>query len=603
MPDLIRLLPDAIVNQIAAGEVIQRPASVVKELMDNAIDAGATQITLIIRDAGKTLIQINDNGLGMSPIDARMAFERHATSKIRSAEDLFKIQTKGFRGEALASIASVAEVEIKTKPHPDELGTKITIADSTVKSQDACVCPSGTQISVQHLFYNVPARRKFLKADTVELRHIHDEFLHQALSFPEIHFIYFNNDNELYNLYSASLKQRIVSIYGKKYNEEILPVEQDMDIFQLSGFIGKPELAKKSRGEQLLFVNRRFIRSPYLQHAVHGAFDEIIAPDQFPFYILFLQIDPDRIDVNVHPTKQEIKFEDERLIYNFLKVSIRHILGKFTLAPRLDFENAAPGIEQLFSNSYSGSKGNTPFGSASNPSYDNSIQKVRWEQLNISASGNSDPQDWPAAFEASKTSSEVNTSKLFPDTHTLYCFQVHKSYIIVQTVSGIIIIDQQHAHERILYEYFKTSINRNEPQVLKLLFPQNLHLPGKDALIIKTILSSLNKIGFEIEEFGSDSFIVHGTPAMLEGKYNELDLLNQILDKYKINEEFELPIEENLARSAAISSSVKRSKLLNQEEMQLLVQNLFECEMPYTSPTGKKCYISISLDELNHKLT
>ncbi len=338
MPDIIRLLPDSIANQIAAGEVIQRPASVIKELLDNAVDAGATEINVIIKDAGKTLIHIQDNGSGMSPTDARMSLERHATSKLRKAEDLFDIRTMGFRGEALASIAAIAHVEIKTRRAEDNIGTRILVEASVVTVQEGCQCPVGTSIIVRNLFYNVPARRKFLKSDPVEMRHILDEFHHLALAFENIQFKLYHNDQEIYTLPAGSLRNRIINIFGKKINEHLVPVEEETNYVNFSGYIGKPKLGKKSRGEQFLFVNRRFIRSSYLQHAVKSAYEDILPADQFPFYVLFLDINADKIDVNVHPTKQEIKFEDERIIYNYLRVACRHALGKYSITPSLDFE-------------------------------------------------------------------------------------------------------------------------------------------------------------------------------------------------------------------------------------------------------------------------
>ncbi|MBK8450932.1 MAG: DNA mismatch repair endonuclease MutL [Saprospiraceae bacterium] len=591
MPDIIHLLSDHVVNQIAAGEVIQRPSSVVKELMDNAIDSGATEIKLIIRDAGKSWIQINDNGCGMSPSDARMSFERHATSKIKSAEDLFQILTKGFRGEALASVAAVAQVELKTKPHGDQTGTRIQIADSKIKSQEPCACPSGTQIQVKNLFYNVPARRKFLKADTVELRHIHDEFIYQALSFPEIAFTYHHNDNLIYQLIPGNLKQRIIQIYGKKYQDHLIPVSPQTDVIEISGFIGKPELAKKGKGEQIIFVNRRFIRSPYLQHAVKSSYENIIHPDSQPFYILFLNIDPTKIDINVHPTKHEIKFEDERLIYQFLKAATRYSLAQFSLTPQLNFEDSNPGIERMMSGvEYS-----------RNPNHVNQNPGSQASWLQLAKPGQ------PHDFESPQNSSDiqfVNNTELLTMQEAEDKFRVvqfHASYLIVQLKSGITIIDQQYAHERILYEFYKANLKTENSQTQKLLFPQTLHLSYPDAIQLKQILPVLQKIGFEIEDFGSDSFIIHGVPALLEGKYSEQELILKMLNQYKANLEFELSLDENLARSLAISSSIKRGKTLNPEESTALVEQLFLCEIPYANPFGKKCLFHLSLDDLHKK--
>lgn len=601
MPDIIHLLNDHVVNQIAAGEVIQRPSSVVKELMDNAIDSGATEIKLLIKDAGKTLIQISDNGCGMSPTDARMAFERHATSKIQSAEDLFSIQTKGFRGEALASIAAVAQVELKTKPASDKTGTRIVINDSKIKSQEPCACPTGTQIQVKNLFYNVPARRKFLKADSVESRHIHDEFIYQALSFPEIAFTYHIDDNLMYQLAPGNLKQRIIGIYGKKYQDYLIPVSPQSDVVEITGFIGKPEIAKKAKGEQILFVNRRFIRSPYLQHAVRSSYENIIPAEHLPFYILFLHIDPSQIDVNVHPTKHEIKFEDERLIYQFLKAATRYSLAQFSLTPQLDFEESNPGLDKMMSGVGTASSPN--FQKSSFP-FQNTGSQVSWVQL-VNPSGET---SLTPKHEAGNTENQLGhrqESQIQLETHddSFRIVQFHASYLLVQLKSGITIIDQQFAHERVLYEYYRATLKTGETQIQKLLFPQNLHLSHPDAIQLIQILPQLQKLGFEIEEFGSDSFVIHGMPAMLEGKYAEQDLIMRLLSQYKLNLEFELSLEDNLARSMALSSSIKRGKPLSDEEMKALVEQLFLCEIPYSNPFGKKCLFHLSTEDLNKKFS
>lgn len=583
MSDLIRLLPDGVVNQIAAGEVIQRPASVVKELLDNAVDSGANEIKLLVKEAGKLLIQVNDNGCGMSPIDARMSYERHATSKIKSAEDLFAIQTKGFRGEALASIASVAQVEMKTRRHEDNIGTRIQISDSKIRSQEGCACLPGTQISVEQLFFSIPARRKFLKSDTVELRHIHDEFISQALAHPEIKWVYTQGENEIYNLPPGSLKHRILNIYGKKYVEDLIPLEQDTEVVQITGFIGKPELIKKTRGEQILFVNRRFIKSPYLNHAIISAYEELIAPGAFPFYVLFLQIDPAKIDINVHPTKHEIKFDDERLIYNFLKVSVKHALGKHSLAPRLDFENANPGLDQLMGHSGQFMPRPETGGSVTHwknlafPTVPREIVQQREDQIFSPITPDSSDEGF---------FSQQEILDIVP-------FQIYNSYIFYASRNGLTFIDQQAAHERIMYEYYKKSMSEQSQLSQRLLFPQTFHLSKTDAKILSSLQEYFNAIGFELEEFGSDSFVIHGMPALLQGKFSETELIHKVLEQYKFNLEFELSPIENIARSMALSSSIKKGKALSQEEMSALIEQLFLCEKPNLSPTGKKCYFNI----------
>lgn len=598
MADIIKLLPDGVINQIAAGEVIQRPSSVVKELIDNAIDSGATQIHLLIRDAGKSLIQISDNGCGMSPTDARMAFERHATSKILSADDLFKVQTKGFRGEALASVASVAQVELKTKLHQHTTGTRILISDSKVRSQEPCACSDGTQIMVKNLFFNVPARRKFLKSDSVEARHIQDEFINQALSHPEISFIFQHNDNVIYRLNSGNLKQRILGIFGKKYEDQLLPVSPQTDVVEISGFIGKPDIAKKSRGEQFFFVNRRAVKSPYLAHAVLTAYDQILAPDVHPFYTLYLHIDPEKIDINVHPTKHEIKFEDERLIYHFLKAAVRYSLGQFSLTPQIDFEAVNPGIERLVS----GMQPTNPFKTESTTG-----TTVRWDALAFTKDQTGYHQGIEVPDLKSRPLNErVNEQIEIPVQEQVKSFKAHQflsSYIVVQLKSEISIIDQQLASERILYEYYKALLKSQEHQVQRLLFPQNLHLNHTDALLLNEILESLTKIGFEMENFGSDSFVIHGIPAILEGRFSENELIIDLIDKYKQNLEFEIPLEDNIARSLASGSCIKRNQELQSEEIYSLVEQLFLCEIPFSSPSGKACIFHLSTDELQKKFS
>lgn len=596
MPDIIHLLHDHVVNQIAAGEVIQRPASVVKELMDNAIDSGATEIKLLIKDAGKTLIQLSDNGCGMSPTDARMAFERHATSKIRTAEDLFLVYTKGFRGEALASIAAVAQVELKTRPASDATGTRIVIMDSKVKSQEPCACPTGTQIQVKNLFYNVPARRKFLKADSVEVRHIHDEFINQALSFPELAFTYLVDDNLVYQLTPGNLKQRIIAIYGKKYQDYLVPVNPQSDLVEISGFIGKPEIAKKAKGEQILFVNRRFIRSPYLQHAVKSCYENIIQPELSPFYILFLNIDPAQIDVNVHPTKHEIKFEDERLVYQFLKAAVKYSLAQYSLTPQLDFEDFNPGIERMMNSGPSTMPGSS--------NIQNTGSQVSWIQLvNPEEESQSIPKHGNESHQDDSIEPKKELLPLENQDESFQIVQFHASYLMVQLKSGITIVDQQLAHERVLYEFYKNLLKNDQRQIQQLLFPQNLHLSQPDAIQLRQILPQLHQIGFDLEEFGTDTFIIHGMPAVLEGKYAEQELILSLLNQYKMNLEFELSLEENIARSMALSSSIKRGKTLSREEMKSLIEQLFLCEIPYTNPFGKKCLFHLSLQDLQKKFS
>lgn len=586
MSDIIKLLPDAVVNQIAAGEVIQRPASVVKELLDNAVDSGASEIKLLVQEAGKSLITVTDNGCGMSATDARMAFERHATSKIQKAEDLFAIQTLGFRGEALASIAAVSEVELKTRRAMDNSGTRISIADSRVRKIEPCACLPGTQIQVQHLFYSVPARKKFLKSDAVEQRHIHDEWVAQAIAHPEIAWSYTQGSNEIYKLAVSGLKQRIAGIFGKKYLEELIPLEQDTEVVKITGFIGTSQLIRRSRGEQLLYVNRRLIKSHYLNHAITSAYEEIMAPGSYPFYVLFLEIDAAKIDINVHPTKHEIKFDDERLIYNFLKVSVKHALGRNSLSPLIDFDNANPGLDKAFQ-----------AGSTTTPvSTSDSGHKVHWKDLAF-------PQADRSQIE--RREAEIFNANPLEQDHSLFkenptdfsCYQFYKAFIFVPSKSGLYFIDQQAAHERILYESYRQLMKTDGGSSQKLLFPQTLHMNSSEAEWMRTLMPSLNAVGFEIEDFGSNSFIVHAIPALLYGKFSETELIKQTLDAYREHQEFQLSPVENAARSLAKTSAIKKGAVLSTEEMSLLVEQLFLCEQAHLSPNGRKTTYQIKMND------
>ncbi|MEL6986302.1 MAG: DNA mismatch repair endonuclease MutL, partial [Bacteroidota bacterium] len=466
MADIIQLLPDAIANQIAAGEVIQRPASVVKELMENSIDAESSKIKLILKDAGKLLIQVIDDGKGMSETDARMSFERHATSKIKKAEDLFVINTKGFRGEALASIAAIAQIELKTKKESQELATRILIEGSTIKKQELCQHPKGTSIAVKNLFYNVPARRKFLKTNAVELKHIMDEFQRLALAHPDIFFSLFHNENEVYHLPKENLRQRIVNIFGKNTNEKLVPVEESTDIIKISGFVGKPEFHRKTRGDQYLFVNNRFIKSPYLNHAIMAAYEDLLPKGTYPFYCIFIEIDPAQIDVNVHPTKQEIKFEEERLVYNYVRVATRHALGQYTMVPTLDFEN---------NNNFVGPP-SADFNKINRFNAQEEANLANWKKLfdgveEIEENG-------PVNVVSSLVENESSSDHKDPQ-------QFHNTYILSQIKSGILIIDQQSAHERILFEKHLEMLKEQKAMTQKALFPKTIEFSNADALLFQ----------------------------------------------------------------------------------------------------------------------
>lgn len=620
MADIIQLLPDAIANQIAAGEVIQRPASVVKELLENSIDAGSTSIKLILKDSGRTLIQVIDNGCGMSETDARMCFERHATSKIRKAEDLFYIRTMGFRGEAMASIAAIAHVEMRTRRHADELGTRIVVEGSEVKIQEACQCSAGTSISVKNLFYNVPARRTFLKSHTVEMRHILDEFQHVAIANPDVFFSLHHNNTEVFHLPEGNLRQRVVGVFGSSWNKKLVPVDEATDILKIRGFVGKPEFAKKTRGEQLLFVNNRFIKSPYLSHAILNAYEEILSKDSFPIYTIFIDIEPSSIDINVHPTKQEIKFDDERLVYNYLKVAIRHALGQYNITPTLDFDQD-PNFSKYIpikksvnqEQTVKPGNGNTlhsyrDFSNPKSPSQLESSNLKNWENLYEGLKDFDRPQEegtdsavtigseWSATPSSEEVSSGFANEQKRP-------YQIHCTYIVSQLKSGFLLIDQQYAHERILYERYLSLLEDQQQLTQKELFPKTITVSQIDAQVLIKIIPQINLLGFDIQEFGNDTFVIHGIPADLPSGQNEQQIIESLLEQYKNNMELKLDSRENIARSMARSASIKRGQTLTQREMQELIDQLFACTIPFKSPGGHNCFITFDLEDLEKKFS
>ena len=634
MSDIIQLLPDAIANQIAAGEVIQRPASVVKELMENAIDAGADQIQLIIKDSGKSLIQVIDNGCGMSETDARMCFERHATSKLRQADDLNHIRTMGFRGEAMATIAAIAQVELKTRRYADELGVRLVMEGSVLKSQEPCQCPPGTSIGVKNLFFNVPARRNFLKSNSVEMRHILDEFQRIALAHPDLFFGLHHNDSETYHLPSGNTRQRLVGIFGSTYNQRLVPVTEDTDVLEVSGFVGKPEFAKKSRGEQYFFVNRRYIKSGYLHHAVMTAFEELIVKGTQPLYVLFLQIDPARIDVNVHPTKQEIKFDDEKLVYNYLKVAVRHALGQYSVTPSLDFEQEgsfsatrlAPDnrssyfdtIESEATANRSGGSRNTSGGGEGGSSglTVGSSQRDRhnlenWQKLYEDLGNSDESPTFPELPE--EVGGMITIESQFSERHedgSLVApgfreikepYQLHNRYIVNSIKSGFLLIDQQAAHERILYEKYLSTLNTQQAASQGQLFAQTLELNPADAVLLTEMLPQLNLLGFDIETFGQNAFVINGLPAEISGKQNEEAIIDQLISQYRSQLDLKLDARENIARAMARSAATKRGQSLTVPEMQLLINQLFACENPLRSPAGKACLLTFNLDDLERQ--
>lgn len=608
MSDIIQLLPDSVANQIAAGEVIQRPSSAVKELLENSIDAGSSHIQLIIKDAGRTLIQVIDNGIGMSPTDARMSFERHATSKLRTAEDLFNIRTKGFRGEALASIAAVAQVEMKTKRSEDEVGTRIIIEGSEIKLQEPCQTSKGTSIAVKNLFFNVPARRNFLKSNQVEFRHILDEFQRIALVHFDVSFELYHNDQLQLSLEQGNFKQRIVGVMGSNYKERLVPVEESTEIVKISGFVCKPEFAKKTRGEQFLFVNQRFIKSNYLHHAVQHAFEDLIPADSHVSYFLQLEVNPSSIDVNIHPTKTEVKFEDEKAIYAILRTSVKQSLGKYQIAPTLDFETensftlpynyeekevVIPKIK--INPNYNPFERELPHSIKGSPeSKDKNLK--HWEKLFPNQS------DFEQIIHAKNENQLVITSQEDDFKHeSRGCFQLHKSYIITQIKSGMMIIDQQLAHERILYEQFCRTLAMQESTSQQLLFPQTIELTLNDTLLINEILDDLKKLGFDIAPFGNNTFVINGIPPGATEQECK-NLLEKTLDSYRLNsDELKFNRQQQLALALAKNICTKRGQQLNNEEMNSLIDLLFACENPNYTASGKPIIHTVTLEELAKK--
>ncbi len=593
MTDLIRLLPDSVANQIAAGEVVQRPASAVKEMLENTIDSGATDVKLIIREAGKSLIQVVDNGCGMSERDARMCFERHATSKILSADDLLGIRTLGFRGEALASISSISQVELKTKRNEDETGTVIQIEGSKFISQFPVSCSDGTSISVKNLFYNVPARRNFLKSNTLELKYIIEEFFRIGLSNPKINFSFYNHDKILHQVPASSLKQRIVNLFGSHYNQRLIPIEQNSSLINISGFIGKPEFAKKTRGEQYFFTNGRFMKSPYLHHAVENAFQQLIPTDAFPTYFIFFELDPKSIDVNIHPTKTEINFLDIKSIYAILNAAVKQTIGKFNLSPTLDFEIEQSLNIPLIPEDHPVKEPTITV----NPDY-NPFEKTGKHQTQIPIPHHIPTQnkEWQRFFEPEPLLTNS------PGMSTSTCFQVQNSFIVTSTKTGVIIIDQQHAHERILYERLlkKSSDQSNGAQ--KLLMPQTIKLTPDDALLLKEWLDYFHELGFDLAEFGKNSFVIHSTPSGID-----ISCLNEIIESTLEgikNSPHDMTVKHDqvIAKSLAKRLSVKRGKKLEIEEMISIRENLFSCQVPDISPEGKPIFILLPFEELTKRL-
>jgi DNA mismatch repair protein MutL len=616
VPDIVQLLPENIANQIAAGEVIQRPASAVKELLENGVDAEASEIKLFVNDAGKALIQVIDNGQGMSETDARMCFERHATSKITNIEDLFHIKTMGFRGEALASIAGVSQVELKTKRAEDITGTYIEIENSVVKTQQPIALQQGTSISMKNLFFNVPARRNFLKSNASELRHIVDEFIRVAMAFPGIFFSLTSNGQQVFHLEKGTLKQRIVQILGNNYAAKLVSVQEETDYMNIYGFVGKPETAKKTRGDQYFFVNNRFIKSAYLNHAVMNAFSDMIGKDSFPMYTLFIDLDPSRLDINVHPTKQEIKFEDERIIYAFVQSAVKHSLAQFSVTPTLDFDlDVSIHQSDAVSKPFTDDKRSA---ATSSSLYKTFTQKHQAHFIE----SKSDLKHWQSNLDNDNNESIVGNEKEIDSREDsksikiefagqpfqkkedkkptgINCLQLHNTFIIGENRNGFIAIHQQNAHERILYERFLNAIKGKPIATQRSLFPATIELAPADTILLTELLDDLKLLGYLVEPFGNNTFVIQGSPAdVIQG--NEKVTLEKMLDQYKhFSSDIKFNKREKLLRSMAWQQSVKAATALDHKEIESLINDLFECETPNSTPNGKPTYLEFKKDELD----
>jgi DNA mismatch repair protein MutL len=603
MADVIQLLPDSVANQIAAGEVIQRPASVVKELVENSVDSGADNITVNVKDSGKTLVQVIDNGCGMSETDARLCWERHSTSKIRVADDLFSIRTKGFRGEALASIAAVAEVSLKTRRKEDELGTYIRISGSQILSNEPVSCTGGSNFSVKNLFYNVPARRKFLKSNSAELRHIINEFNHIALSHPGIEFSLIHNNSQIYNLPKTNLRQRIISIFGKNLAQSLIPVNADTTLIHISGFIGKPEYAKKTYGEQFFFVNNRYIKQSYFHKAVLQAYQQILPTDTIPGYFIFLEIEPEKIDINIHPTKTEIKFEDEVAIWQILHSVVKESIGKYNLIPSLDFnkegvidipvlrkdtEIKIPGenLDPAFN----------PFNAESKDIYSKGKELTGHERDTI--------RHWENLYDIpvrkpdteQENLPEMQSGQMLENSRFM---QIRNRYIITPVKSGLMIVDQKRAHERIIYEENLRNTGHDVFAAQQTLFPEIIELNPSDYVTFIEILDDVNHLGFDIRDLGNNSIVINAIPATAKNSGLK-DMIDEMLEVYKSYlGDLKMEAKEKIARSVALASAIPYGKVLEAEEMRELIDQLFGCSNPNFSPAGKPVMKIITSEEID----
>ena len=579
--DIIQLLPDHVANQIAAGEVIQRPASAVKEMLENALDAGGSEIKLFVKDAGKTLLQVVDNGCGMSETDVKMCFERHATSKIKSADDLFEIQTMGFRGEAMASIAAIAHIEVNTKLTSNELGTHLIIEGSEIKTHEDCATANGTSIKVKNLFYNVPARRNFLKSDKVEMRHITEEFTRVSLANPEIKMQFFHNNNEIFHLSKGNFRQRIVNIIGGKKNETLVPIEEETSVVSIDGFIGKPESAKRTRGEQYFFVNGRFIKNHYLHHAVSKAFEDLIPSNYFPSYFINLQIDPKLIDINIHPTKTEIKFEDEQAIYAIMRACVKRSLGKYNIAPTLDFsQELSFDISPSISKTATLKEPRIKVDSSYNPFENKSENQPK--QTEVKAE-----EKWETpSFE----------EDFVPEVENTDLQQIGNHFIAVPNENGLLLIHQRRAHKRILFEYFTKVLNSNKGQSQQLLFPKEIELNKSEIRIITDMTDELKKVGFNFE-VKENYMSINGIPPECQEE-NLQFVIENLIEQHKNSEDLLTEQQNTLAVSLATSLAINEVKKLSSEEMIGMKNELLKCETPNVCPSGKRTMINLKTADL-----
>ncbi len=613
MSDIIQLLPDHVANQIAAGEVVQRPASVVKELLENAIDAKADTIKLIVKDAGKNLIQVIDNGIGMSETDARLSFERHATSKITKAEDLFNLQTKGFRGEALASIAAIAQVELKTKQENKDLGVLLKIEGSKISTQEPVSTPKGTSIAVKNLFFNIPARRNFLKSNTVETRHIIDEFQRVALAHPAISFSLYHNENQVYHLPKHNLRQRIVGIFGERINDKLVPINETTDIVSIKGFVTSPKFAKKTRGEQFFFANNRFIKSNYLNHAILNAYDDLLAPKYYPSYFIFLEVPANTIDINIHPTKTEVKFENESTIYSFIRSTVKHSLGQYNVAPVLDFNR-----DENFNIPYDLSqktKKETPSIHV-NPNF-NPFKSSGFSQNTSPQTSNKNNSNWEALFVDTEDTisnaisdipveieSDFSQTNLFEDSGlkpNSKTFQVNNRLIASNLKNSLLLVKQHLAHQRILFEKYLKKFVATEQLSQQLLIPLEIEFTKQDVAVLFENKQELEEIGFQFVAFNSDGVLINGIPTVIE-QDGILQFLENLIDDIKLEiPDSEPSFLEYICKKLAIKDAIKTGKQLSTTEQEHLIDELFSCKEPNYSPSGKKIFIHLPFDEIEQK--